>query len=69
MSYTDKDICKFYRNGSDLTILQDLTLLGKNSIIEILEKNNFEIKNKKSSRNRISREMVLEHHKLGLNNS
>lgn len=44
--YTEQEICSFYRNAEEnqdkIKLLQELTLLSKEKILNILNKNNYE---------------------------
>ena len=69
MSYTDEEICKFYRNGSNLLIVQELTCRSKKEIISILERNGYEVKKTRSTRKKYNDEDFIELYNKGLNNA
>lgn len=69
MSYTDEEICKFYRNGSNISILQDLTGKNKKEIVSILEKHGYKVKVKKSPWKKYDDEGFFKHYNKGLNDT
>ncbi len=66
--YTEKEICEFYRKAYDgqdkLSLLEELTLLDRKKIIDILKKNGIHVE---TNRNSAAKERFLELYNQGLN--
>ncbi len=73
MVYSEREICNFYKNADlwqdRIKLIQELTLLDKEKIIDILKMNGIEVSEYKPDRshNRIlTKEIFMEHYNNGL---
>lgn len=70
--YTEQEICSFYRNACEnldkIQLLQELTLLSKDKILSILNKNNYEHKSlpKSYSKKNCNKEKFMYFYNKGL---
>lgn len=73
MTYSENEICTIYRNAKDsidkIKLLEELAMLPKKEIVEILNKNGYKVKKIRNTRKKYNDEDFLELYNKGLNDA